>query len=257
MLPYIYIGQTPIPTYGLCMAMGIIVACLVSFVRLKKRNEHGENLLLVGAVGMVFALIFAKAAYYVFSYGISRLISEILSGNFTGFENAGLVYYGGLVGGVIGGVIAIKCEHLPYRQYCDAIVPCIPLGHAFGRIGCLLSGCCFGQEYTGSIAVHTPFLPPETTAFPIQLVEVLVNVGIFIVLVRYATNDDCRHQTLSLYVLLYGIARFILECFRGDLVRGIFGGLSSSQWISIACIVASLTVILFSIQKRKSKLEEE
>ena len=251
MLPYIYIGTYAMPSYGLCMATGIVVACLVAFFRLRSRGGDADSLLMIAAVALVFGLCCAKISYYVFSYGIGRLFHEIMSGDYSAFSDLGLVFYGGLVGGIIGALIAIKINKYNFNVYANAIIPCIPLGHAFGRIGCLLAGCCYGIPYEGYFAIHSIYMDPGDTLFPIQAVESIFNIILFILLSLYTHKQKNGFILLSLYIVAYSAARFILEFFRGDLIRGIYLGLSSSQWISVLLIVFFLALIMLNHKRLK------
>ncbi len=251
MLPYIYIGTYAMPSYGLCMATGIVVACLVAYFRLRSRGGSIDSLLMVAAVAFALGLCCAKISYYVFSYGIGRLFSEIMSGDYSAFSDSGLVFYGGLVGGIIGALIAIKTNKYNFDVYANAIIPCIPLGHAFGRVGCLLAGCCYGIHYEGYFAIHSIYVDPGYTLFPIQAVESILNILLFILLSLYTHKQKNGIVLLSLYVVAYSVARFTLEFFRGDLIRGVYLGLSTSQWISILLIVFFLALIVFNHKRLK------
>ena len=250
MLPYIDIGFLSVPSYGVCMAAGIIVACLIAYFRLRSRGGNFDSLLLVVAAAVLVGLCCAKIFYYIFSYGLGRLISEALSGDFSGFTDSGIVYYGGLIGGIIGAFAAIKANHCDLDAFLNAIVPCVPLGHAIGRIGCLLGGCCYGVPYDGPLAIHSVYLDPMDTRFPIQAVESLLNIVIFFVLLIYTRKKRNGMVTLSVYLILYSIVRFILEFFRGDLIRGVYWGFSTSQWISALLIIVSAAVIILTRQGR-------
>lgn len=251
MLPFIYIGQLSIPTYGLCMVIGIVAACTVSAFRLKTRGGSIDSLLLIAAVALAIGLCCAKISYYLFSYGIGRLFAEIAAGDFSAFNDSGLVYYGGLSGGLIGAYIAIRESKYNFDSYANAIVPCIPLGHAFGRLGCMFAGCCYGMHYEGLGAIHSIYVAPAETLFPIQAVESLLNNVLCMFLMIYTKEKRKGIVTLSVYLVAYSIIRFILEFFRGDQIRGIYCGLSTSQWISAVLIFFS---VFFILQNRKGKL---
>ena len=243
MLPLIHIGSFSIPSYGICMTIGIVVAFTVAYFRLKRRGGSFDSLLHVAAVALAFGLCCAKLSYYIFSYGICRLIFEVMSGDFSGFTDAGLVYYGGLIGGIIGAYIAIKTAKYNFHDYVNAMIPCVSLGHAFGRVGCMLAGCCYGLHYSGVFAIHSAYVDPSETLFPIQAVESLLNIIIYIVLVLFTKKQRIGIITLSVYLILYSVIRFILEFFRGDHIRGIYWGISTSQWISSLLIIFSVIVI--------------
>lgn len=252
MLPYIHIGKFSIPSYGLCMALGIITAVFISYRRLARRGESLDSLLLVGAVTMLFALFGAALANFVFSYGLKRLFLEIRAGDYSALENVGLVYYGGLIGGVCGAILAVSVNHFDFDIFSDAMVPALPLGHAFGRVGCLLAGCCHGKPYAGRFAVHSLFYNADASLFPIQAVEASLNCLLFFILSAYVDRyARQKHNALVAYLFLYSIERFIIEFYRGDSIRGIYHGLSASQWISIA--IFSGVMIRFAILSPKKQ----
>ena len=253
MLPQIYIGSLAIPSYGLCMATGIVVAFLVSYYRLRVRGGAFDSLLMIAAVAMAIGLSSAKIAFYIFSYGVDRLISELLTGDYSGFSNAGLVYYGGLIGGIAGACVAVHASKYDFDTYACVIVPCIPLGHAFGRIGCLLAGCCYGVHYEGAFAVPSVYADPYETLFPIPAVARTWNIVLFAVLLLYTRKRKRGYLVLEFYIVLYAVARFILEFFRGDLIRGVYWGFSTSQWISFLLALVCLALIMWN--RRQARTE--
>jgi phosphatidylglycerol:prolipoprotein diacylglycerol transferase len=116
-----------------------------------------------------------------------------------------------------------------------------------------LAGCCYGVPYHGIGAVVFPegsFAPSGVELFPVQLVEAicLMVIALMILLLRFT----CRFEyTVELYLLSYGIVRFILEYYRYDEIRGGIANLSTSQWISV--IMIAVAVISFSFSKKKPK----
>lgn len=123
-------------------------------------------------------------------------------------------------------------------SYIRILAPCTSLGHAFGRIGCSLAGCCYGKEtscrvfyrYTDSIVA-----PNGVNLFPVQGVESLCLFCLTLILVRlYLKNHACRVHLV--YIATYAVIRFVLEFFRGDAGRGGFLFLSTSQIISIVLL---------------------
>lgn len=130
--------------------------------------------------------------------------------------------------------------------------PCLPLAHTFGRIGCALTGCCYGIPYDGPGAViydHSIIAPDKVRLFPVQLTETVINLLITFVLLFYIFNRQGRtNHSIAIYCVLYGTARFILEFLRYDLERGKFLWFSTSQWISLILIG---TVIIYGLKRRE------
>ena len=148
-------------------------------------------------------------------------------------------------------MVALRWQQLDIRKVEQCIIPVLPLGHAVGRLGCLFAGCCYGFEYTGPLAVKNLLISAEKTYFPIQLIEALLNLGIFIFLLWYTRKKRPTYHILCVYLYVYSILRFILEFFRGDLIRGVFLMLSTSQWISVVLFL--LSIFGFYIFREQSK----
>lgn len=166
------------------------------------------------------------------------------------FMNGGLVFYGGLFGTILGILVVSKFRKRNVKDVLNFAAPAFPLFHGFARLGCLLAGCCYGIEWSWGIILAED---PGVVRFPVQVFESLCDFLIFGYLI-------CRkHRKLGnmkSYLLSYAICRFVLEFFRGDIVRGIwFGGLSTAQYISILIVVVICTDSI--IQIRGNKMHEK
>lgn len=255
MYPYISLFGKTIGTYGICMMLAVLVVFLLAGRDGKKRELCVEDLLIVGAFALGLGLICAALLYIFVTFPIDRLVAMIKAGDFR-FLNGGLVFYGGLIGGVIGAMLGIRVARCRFGNVESCVVPYLPLGHAIGRVGCFLAGCCHGFEYDGCLAVHYPDsvsgLSPEQGYFPTQLLEATLNIGVCVALLAIRSPKRKPGQLLAAYAGFYGVVRFIVEYFRGDAIRGSLLVFSTSQWISIGLIVAS--VLFFMAGKlKKSK----
>jgi phosphatidylglycerol:prolipoprotein diacylglycerol transferase len=255
MYPYIDLFGKTIGTYGLCMTAAVLVVFLLAGRDGKKRDFRFEDLLIVGATALGIGLVGAGLLYIVVTYPIDQIIAMIKAGDFS-FIGGGLVFYGGLIAGALGAVLGMKIARCRFSNVEPCVVPYLPLGHAIGRVGCFLAGCCHGVAYDGCLAVHYPNsiagLPPEQGYFPTQLLEAVLNIGVCFALLAFRSPKRKPGQLLAAYAGFYGIVRFIVEYFRGDAIRGSLLVFSTSQWISIGMMAAS--VLFFVITKaRKSK----
>jgi len=253
MYPYISFWGKQLPSYGLCMAIGIIVSCYIAFAEAKRRQLDTNSLIVIAACAIGMGLFGAKILYIIVSCDVKEVMARLLGGDISDFTGGGQVFYGGLIGGICGALIgrAISREHERFAEYCDVAVLSIPLGHAFGRIGCFLGGCCYGAPYSGIFAVTFPHVGVVEPVFPVQLLEAVLNICIFVLLIIVNRKHHRSVHLLYIYVIAYSVVRFILEYFRGDEIRGIAQGLSTSQWISIGLFVASVSLIL--IRKTREK----
>ena len=249
----ICLGNICITAYGLMLMVAVFLCACIILLKTKRMGIAFEEMMIVMAVALGAALISAGTLYIFVSYSVKEFIESVVKGDFNFLYNVGLVFYGGLVGGIIGAVIAVRWQGLDTGTVERCVVPVIPLGHAIGRIGCLLAGCCYGLEYTGPLAVKNTLISPEKTYFPIQAVEAFFNLGIFVYLLWYARKKRNNYHILCVYLLVYAVLRFILEFYRGDLIRGSFSALSTSQWISILLFVVSILGLYLTGEKKKTK----
>ncbi len=246
---YTHLFGIVIPSYGLMIATGVVLANLVGFLVLKREQLDFNDFIILEAYCILGAFIGAKVLYLVVSYKYidwSRLLDYKY---FNDLMLGGFVFYGGLIGGLLFVYLGGRFHKIKPDQYLKSFVFLIPFIHCFGRIGCFMAGCCYGIPYHGIGAVIFPegsFAPAGVELFPIQLVEAtcLMIIAIIILLLQITQRFE---YTVELYLLLYGIVRFILEYFRFDDIRGGLAFLSTSQWISVLMIC----VAVFSFTLRR------
>lgn len=256
MYPYIHVLGRDIGTYGLCMMLGFAVATVLALRRGRPRGLLVEDVLIVGAFVLGFALAGGNIVYILVTYSPSQIVAFVAQGDFS-FIGTGIVFYGGLLGGVLGAIVGIRVANCCFSVIEYAVVPFIPLGHAIGRIGCVLAGCCHGFAYTGPFALYYPAsvlnLPAEQGYFPVQLLESVINIGICVFLLKCARRKNQTGTILLVYMGIYAVARFFLEMLRGDIARGVWYYLSTSQIISIVLIFVSVAGLLRSMCASRKK----
>lgn len=243
------IGGLTVHGYGLMIGIGFIAAYLMTEFRSRKYRMNTDIVFTLFISSVVFGLLGAKVLYYLTI--LDRVIKDpgvILD------EMEGFVVYGGIIGGVLAGYVVCRIKKEKFWQYFDLIAPAIALAQGFGRIGCLLAGCCYGKETDSplSITFHTSdFAPNDVALIPTQIYSSILdflNCFVLCLIARYAKKE----RTVSgCYLIFYSTGRFILEFFRGDLERGSVGVLSTSQFISIFIFVIG-AAILFTGKKKTS-----
>lgn len=254
MYPYFNVFSRQIPAYGTMMMLGLLVAGSIGMHRVRRAGLRWEDALVLLTCGFAFALLGAAALYVAVTYSLSETVEMIKTGElFTG-ERVGLVFYGGLLGCVPGVLLGKKLTRAKLSEYAPAMVPCIPLGHAFGRVGCLLAGCCYGRPADGWPGIvyppGTPGVSEGARLFPVQALESAILLAIFAVLVKYSAGKRTAARVVGLYFLLYAACRFALEGLRYDAVRGRWGSFSTSQWISIGLFAAG--AVLWALRRQRS-----
>jgi phosphatidylglycerol:prolipoprotein diacylglycerol transferase len=157
------------------------------------------------------------------------------------------VFYGGLIGALAVAWWYMHKTKLPPRETADAFAPGIALGHGIGRLGCFSAGCCWGVPthvpwavtFTNPVANSLVGVPLGVPLHPTQLYEALAEFAIFGVLYARARKAHAPGDIISLYILLYGAARFVVEFFRFHEQGNLWGGpLDTSQWISLGLMAA-------------------
>lgn len=257
MYPFFYIFGNPIPTYGMCMLLGILLAAFLATKKGKRFNVQYDTIIVLTAFAMGLAIFCGYLFYIVVTYSLPGIIERISKGDFSFLRNTGIIFYGGLFGGIAGIFIGMKVTKTSLQTVEQLFVPFIPVGHAIGRIGCAMAGCCHGMKYDGPLAVYYPNsvtgLPPDVGYFPVQFLEAFLDIIICVILVCYCKKERKRFDILFLYLILYAVMRFITECFRGDAIRGVYFGVSTSQWISMGIVtVCVIRIIFLKFFKRSS-----
>ncbi|MBR3805727.1 MAG: prolipoprotein diacylglyceryl transferase [Clostridia bacterium] len=246
MLPQITIFGKIISTYSLCGIIGILVAAWIYCYLLKRRNRcdsDGILMILFSGIGiligshLLYGITNIKYWHVIFEASSFKEVFSILESIF-----GGAVFYGGLIGGLIFAFIYIRLKKLDFNDFADCGAISIPLFHSFARVGCFLAGCCYGIESEfGFMSNYNPLVPAVVgiRRFPTSLLEALLNLALFFVLLNLRKSKRLRGALLHIYLISYSVMRFAIEFLRGDEIRGIWFGLSTSQWISIVVFVFS------------------
>jgi phosphatidylglycerol---prolipoprotein diacylglyceryl transferase len=174
---------------------------------------------------------------------------------------SGFVLYGGLIAGVAAGVLYTKMRAMSVAVIADLSAAPMMLALAFGRLGCFMNGCCHGQKGEAFTCISFPAGSPAAEEFPggpggrsmrvhpTQLYETIAAVGMFFLLSWiYRRKRKAQGEVFLIMAMLYGGWRFLIEFARGD-KRPDWGGLSYSQWVSLAAFVVS-GVWLFLLRAR-------
>ena len=174
------------------------------------------------------------------------------------FIFGGSVFYGGLVGGLLVGYIRLKATKKDISLYSDMMAPIIPLFHGITRVGCFFAGCCYGIPCEFGFTVHNNNVVPSVNGvvrFPVQLLESFANLllaaVIFLLLNKAKSSRYLSGNLLKIYLISYGVIRFLDEFLRGDEYRGFIGIFSISQWISLFMIVLNSVLLVRSITRIK------
>lgn len=243
------IGPFTVHGYGLLIAIGVILAYFDVLNRVKKSGGDTSKLDSIAVWIFGFGFLGSKLLYWL------TQLDVLFANPLQLFDlTSGYVVYGGIIGGLVGGYFYSKKEKISFLAYCDYIIPGVALAQGFGRIGCFLSGCCFGLESSGPLSVIFPvgsLAPSGVALFPIQLLCSGLDFIHYFILIFFIKKKQSDGQVGALYLILYSLGRFIIEFFRGDLIRGSVGQLSTSQFISIFMFVTGLFFFIRCYYKKK------
>lgn len=242
MHPEVEIFGRTVPTYGLMAAAGIVCGLLFVLFRARSLKLDAVNSIYMYTFGFIGAGVGAKILYLLVS--IDDVIRDFKYHGFIdtliGYAQGGLVFYGGLIGAIVAAHLTARYLKEDITLHYPALVPGIAILAGFGRIGCFLAGCCYGARTDSHLCVVFPAgsqAPSGIPLVPIQLYEAAFEFIAVIVFFGLGFIGKLRPYLLYIYCASYAVLRFILEFWRGDQLRGVYGPFSTSQWISIAVLL--------------------
>ena len=253
-MPVINLFGRELPVYGLSWIIGIALAAVIAIFLFRRAKLELFDLACSAIMTVIGGIVGAKLLFLIIS--LPQIIQNDIP--FMAYINGGFVFYGGLIGAMIALYLYLRIYKLPKYEFSDIYAVVAPLGHAIGRVGCHFGGCCYGMPYDGpGCVVYTERIgesaPLNTPLFPIQLLEASSLIVLFEVLLVVYLRRKPAGTTTFVYIVSYAVLRFVLEFFRGDMIRGIAWSLSTSQWISIGLVIFAVTCLV--VHKKKLKKE--
>lgn len=243
------IGPVTVHGYGVMIAVGILAAIGVAEKLAKQHNLDAEHI--DGFALFVIALGYVGAKFLYVLTNFSQFLSDPLSVLGAG----GWVVYGGIIGGLLAAMIWCRWKKWNFMEYFPVLITVVPLAQAFGRIGCFLAGCCGGIETHAWYGMSFPADSLAWTTEPIlptQLISSAGDFAIFVFLMWNLKKGKHPEDNGGWYLVLYSLGRFVIEFFRGDLIRGGFGPFSTSQWISLFIFFIG-AYLIYNRQRKEEK----
>ena len=228
-------------SYGVMIGLGILFGYLYAakhFEKLGLDRDKTSNLviylILASFVGGKIFFYLENPSYYI--ENPKKLIPT----------GSGFVFYGSLIFAIPTLIYFLRKWAIPVWKALDVIAICTLILHGFGRIGCFMAGCCHGRVCDESIGVvfshpESRANPLHTPLYPTQLAEATILFGTAAFLYWFRKKQKFDGQLFLMYIMIYAVARSILEVFRGDEARGFLFGewLSHSQFISALVFIAA------------------
>ncbi len=225
-------GPITIYSYGVMLAISLLVCSWLFSKDAQKANLDAQ-----AAYDLVFWCtlwgVLGARVYYVILFWstFAQDPLEIIM-----LQHGGLAWQGGLIAGGLAGAWFVRKHKWPLAKVIDLSAPYLALGQAIGRVGCFMTGCCFGAP----VAWGIDFPSHHARLHPTQLYECLSLVVIFVILRWYRTQKHAAGSIFVAYLVLASIERFIIEFWRAD--HDMFLNLSIPQWMALG--ILSVGIVL-------------
>lgn len=241
------IGETPIYWYGIIITIAFIIALVLIQKDKNKYGVRAENLIELTILIIPISIISARIYYVLFSLeNYKDNILEIFN-----FRNGGLAIYGGIIGAVITIALYCKVKKIHILDVLERFAPYLPLGQAIGRWGNFFNSEAHGTSTNNIFRMGITENGQYMEVHPTFLYESVCNFIIFIILYSLSKNRKFKGQITYLYIILYSIARAIIEGLRTDSLM--LGTLRISQILSILLLIVFGTIYIYNYKKFKQK----
>lgn len=268
MIPFLHLGPLTIPTFGLMVATALLVAAYVLQADFDRRRSHfqtldywqpgpgedsglldrkvqhaphDEGFLIIGIAG-ISGLVGARL------YHVLESPRELMADPSMLYSRFGFAWFGGFIGGFVALFFLARHYRIPVLEFMDLCSPAAAVGYAIGRIGCLLSGdgdygvptkLPWGMSFPNGV------VPTTERVHPTPIYEFLIWMLIAAILWRVgkeALNGEAVGRVFSYYLILTGVARFLIEFIRIN-PRSFFG-MSNAQTASLVSIILGIVLLL-------------
>lgn len=248
------LGPIAVRWYGLMYLVGFACFWLLGRRRTAEpwrriTAEDLENMLFYGVFGVILGGRLGYCLFYQPEYYLTHPTAL-----FAVWEG-GMSAHGGIIGVIIVMILFARMKKMPFLTVSDFVVPLVPLGLMFGRIGNFINGELWGRPASPDLpwAMIFPQAGDGIPRHPSQLYESF-GEGLLLFLLLWFISRKPRPAGLvsGVFCFGYGAARFIVEYFREpDAFLGLQAlDLSRGQWLSLPLIVLGLAVILMTIGKK-------
>lgn len=244
--------------YGFLIAVGIILAMIYGFKKMKKAGIDPDRAT-DAVIGGFFGAIIGARLYYI-------IFSDTPLSKFFDFRDGGLAIYGGLIGAIVVGGIIVKLRKLRLTTMLDIVAPCFFIGQAIGRWGNFFNQEAFGTNTTlpwgmmsnttaNYVSSHITdgSVDPLKPIHPCFLYESLWCLLGFVLLHIYFKHRKFDGEVFLCYTTWYGLGRFFIEGLRTDSLY--LGSMRVSQLLAAACVIVSL-VVLIIVRVRITKFKD-
>ena len=251
----IHLGQLQIRSYGFMLAVSFLLGIWLAGRRAKRAGVDPQKILDLSVIIILAAVVGARLLYVVFHLDQYSNPLDMFA-----LWQGGATFYGGFLLAMAASYWWVQKNNFSFLQIADILAPSLGLGLVFTRVGCLLSGCCYGKP------TDLPWglvFPPDSPAgaaaaatardlgvdhvalHPTQVYSSIKGLVIFVALMTLEPKLKKRGSLFGLFLVLYGLGRFTIDFFRYyETNARVLMGLSFNQVISVVLVLIGLFLML-------------
>lgn len=252
--PYLFsVGAFQLRYYSLMYIVAFAVVYLLTRHRIKTEKyeytiETLQDVMVWGMLAIIIGARLGEVFFYNFSYYLRHPLEIFLPFSFsdgihfTGIS--GMSYHGGVIGVILVTWFLFRKRKINFWRFADLIVPAIPLGYTFGRIGNFTNGELWGRVTSVPWGMYFPLDMTRSLRHPSQLYEAFFE-GIFLFCILWPLRKKSPFDgfLLGLYIFGYGFVRFVIEFFREP--DFMVGPISIGQLLCSLMMIAGIMVIFW------------
>jgi len=252
--PYLFsVGSFQLRYYSLMYIVAF--AIVYALTRYRIRNEKYEysvetlqDAMVWGMLAVIIGARLGEVLFYNLNYYLQHPLEIFLPFSFSNGIHftgiSGMSYHGGVIGVLIVSWVFMRKRKIDFWRFADLIVPAVPLGYTFGRLGNFINGELWGRVTAVPWGMYFPLDMTHSLRHPSQLYEAFFE-GIFLFLILWPLRKKSRFDgfLLGLYVVGYGAVRFLIEFFREP--DFMVGPISIGQTLCSLMMIAGFLMILW------------
>lgn len=248
-----HLGPLTVHWYGILLAVAFLLGLWTAARRAPRTGIAPERISDTG-LWLIIGAILGARILYIATYWRESFAGQPFWELFM-IQRGGLVYYGGLIGASLACILFCRWHKLALWKVADVLTPSIALGYVFGRIGCLMNGCCFGRACELPWAIRFPATHSTGGALlhPTQIYDSLLSLALYAGLAWLYRRKKFDGQVFAAYLMGYAVTRSIVEAFRGDYSEAHrHAGLTPAHLVSIGIFVTG-AALFFILRQRAAR----